>query len=153
MLRFLMWMTAIAGTGWVLWAYRRRLRFAVRVLSILYPTLMFVSLIESGFQLDRMVVVLGDNIVEQSRRTCVQRFEAQQGGARVLIPRLSPDEPETGQHQESQRSYSGYTKQFAEYAERQRYAGKPRQDDALPSCWMFPPERGQSDGQQRKCHA
>jgi glucose-1-phosphate thymidylyltransferase len=37
---------------------------------------------------DRMVVVLGDNIVEHSLRACVQRFEEQKQGARVLLAEI-----------------------------------------------------------------
>jgi glucose-1-phosphate thymidylyltransferase len=45
---------------------------------------------------DQMVVVLGDNIVEQSLRACVQRFEKQPKGARILLAEIA--DPEHLQH-------------------------------------------------------
>src|SRR5438270_5458939 len=45
---------------------------------------------------DQMVVVLGDNIVEQSLRACVQRFEKQANGARILLAEI--ENPEHLQH-------------------------------------------------------
>src|SRR5438270_1446685 len=41
---------------------------------------------------DQMVVVLGDNIVEQSLRACVQRFEQQAKGARILLAEIAEAE-------------------------------------------------------------
>jgi glucose-1-phosphate thymidylyltransferase len=37
---------------------------------------------------DRVIVVLGDNIVEHSIRSCVERFERQQQGARILLTKI-----------------------------------------------------------------
>jgi len=41
---------------------------------------------------DRMVVVLGDNIVEQSLRSAVERFEKQKRGARILLAEIGDAE-------------------------------------------------------------
>ncbi len=45
---------------------------------------------------DQMVVVLGDNIVEFSLAGCVQRFQQQQRGARILLAEIN--EPEHLRH-------------------------------------------------------
>src|SRR5439155_20066365 len=41
---------------------------------------------------DRMVVVLGDNIVEQSLRSAVERFGNQKRGARILLAEIGDAE-------------------------------------------------------------
>jgi glucose-1-phosphate thymidylyltransferase len=45
---------------------------------------------------DRVIVVLGDNIVEHSIRSCVERFERQDKGARILLAEI--ENPEHLQH-------------------------------------------------------
>jgi len=45
---------------------------------------------------DRVIVVLGDNIVEHSIRSCVERFQRQDKGARILLAEI--ENPEHLQH-------------------------------------------------------
>jgi glucose-1-phosphate thymidylyltransferase len=45
---------------------------------------------------DRVIVVLGDNIVEHSIRSCVERFQHQDKGARILLAEI--ENPEHLQH-------------------------------------------------------
>jgi len=45
---------------------------------------------------DRVIVVLGDNIVEHSIRSCVERFQRQEKGARILLAEI--ENPEHLQH-------------------------------------------------------
>ncbi len=58
MARFTFWLLAIVATVWVLWTYRRRLRIALRVLSILYPIMLLVSLIQGGLDFERIIIIL-----------------------------------------------------------------------------------------------
>jgi len=55
-----------------------------------------LALAERFVDRDRVVVMLADNVVEQSLRPSVEKFERQQGGARILLSRV--EDPKHLQH-------------------------------------------------------
>lgn len=57
-MRYVFWLLLIAVTAGVLWYYRQRLALALRILAVVYPILLLVSFYQSGFDAERLVLML-----------------------------------------------------------------------------------------------
>lgn len=62
-MRYLLWVLLVGGTAWLLWHYRRRLAYALRIMAVIYPLLLIVSLFQNGLDQDRLFLLLAMVVV------------------------------------------------------------------------------------------